>query len=493
MMISIQFSTILILILSMVSCKSGDPSTPTEPKEETINIEPFKANRILIKHGLQLQCWLATDNFELGGKAGQPAYIMNPDDWKLTGFTAPTFFGPPLMNTSFFINFPNSQWAIAKAPYGDHMERGPSDMEKQNGFLSKEQKAHLSRLITICFGDEEYYNYQMLPLLKEWFDVTRKFYPDVLVHNNQYANQWSENQMRTYIHLAKPDIITYDWYYFHSWDDNNYIGAKDMAEHLKIYRDLSLEGLDGNGNDYLAFGQYTQGFVNEGTYKLTESQLRLYYYMTWTFGGKWLNWFRYLQGDGYGGQTAPTEWSLLLEQGMPGQPTKYMEWVNRCNQESKYIGDYLVRLKTNDVFYLPGSSKYTEGKPNKISAFTADSFVKEITANCINDMEESGDIYIGFFDIIPQEEQGDPGFFNNKTTDFFMITNGLASKLEERSVPLSQNIKVSIDFSLFPSKKLFWINPKTGDKDELSAITIDGEKIFQVSLEGGSGALFIVE
>ena len=86
----------------------------------------------------------------------------------------------------------------------------------------------------------------------------------------------------------------------------------------------------------MAFGQYSQGYVNEGTYKLTESQLRLYYYMTWTFGGKWLNWFRFLQGDGYGGQTAPTDWSLLLEQGMPGHPTKHMDWVNRCNREPAY-------------------------------------------------------------------------------------------------------------------------------------------------------------
>ena len=60
-----------------------------------------------------------------------------------------------------------------------------------------------------------------------------------------------------------------------------------MAGHLAEYRDLALGGWEGNKKDYMAFGQYSQGYVNEGTYKLTESQLRLYYYMTWTFGGKW--------------------------------------------------------------------------------------------------------------------------------------------------------------------------------------------------------------
>ena len=77
--------------------------------------------------------------------------------------------------------------------------------------------------------------------------------------------------MLTYIKLAKPDLLTYDWYYFHTWDKDNYIGAKDMAGHLAEYRDLALGGWEGNKKDYMAFGQYSQGYVNEGTYKLTGS------------------------------------------------------------------------------------------------------------------------------------------------------------------------------------------------------------------------------
>lgn len=69
---------------------------------EEISAERFRSNRIFIKHGLQIQCWLATDNFKLAGEAGQPAYVMQPSDWALTGFTGPTFYGPPLVNTSFF-------------------------------------------------------------------------------------------------------------------------------------------------------------------------------------------------------------------------------------------------------------------------------------------------------------------------------------------------------------------------------------------------------
>ena len=303
-----------------------EPKPEEEQPEETV-LEPFKANRLLIKHGIQLQCWVATDNFELGSAAGQPAYEMLPSDWALTGFTGPTFFGPPLINTSYFESFPDSQWAIAKAPHGDQLKKEPTDYEEKNGYLSEEQMAHIDKLTTVCFGDEEAYQYENVRKLKAWYDLSRRLYPDVLVHNNQYANQWSVSDMRTYIREAKPDLLTYDWYYFHTSDPNNYIGARDMADDLYTYRKLALEGWNGDKSDYLAFGQYIQGYVNEGTYKITESQLRLYYYLTWTFGGKWVNWFRYLQGDGYGGQTAQTEWALLLEKGQPGHPTKYMDWV----------------------------------------------------------------------------------------------------------------------------------------------------------------------
>lgn len=286
----------LLAVFCLLSCSdNNDPITeepdPEEPGIEVVEPELFRANRIFIRHGLQLQCWVATDNYELGGKAGQPAYNLSIPDWKLTGFTGPTFYGPPLINTSYFKEFPDSQWAIAKAPHADQLKKGPTDYEKKNGFLSEDQLKYLDNLTTICFGDEEHYSFEVAKFLKEWYDVARRLYPDVLVHNNQYPNQWTRENLLTYIKLAKPDLLTYDWYYFHTWDKDNYIGAKDMAGHLAEYRDLALGGWEGNKKDYMAFGQYSQGYVNEGTYKLTESQLRLYYYMTWTFGGKWLNWF----------------------------------------------------------------------------------------------------------------------------------------------------------------------------------------------------------
>lgn len=489
----------LLAAFFLLSCSDNEglgkeEPKPEEPTIEAVEPEVFRANRMLIKHGLQLQCWVATDNYELGGKAGQPAYNLSIPDWKLTGFTGPTFYGPPLINTSYFKEFPDSQWAIAKAPHADQLKKGPTDYEEKNGFLSEDQLKYLGNLTTICFGDEENYSFELAKLLKKWYDVARRLYPDALLHNNQFAGQWSRNDMLTYIKLAKPDLLTYDWYYFHTWDADNYIGAKDMAGHLCEYRNLALGGWQGDKKDYMAFGQYSLGFVNEGTYKLTESQLRLYYYMTWTFGGKWLNWFRFLQGDGYGGQTAPTDWSLLLEQGMPGQPTKYMDWVNRCNQESKYIGDYLVRLKTTDVRYVAGTKKYTEGIPASMSPLNPSSFLKKVSGKMITEPKEGADIYVGFFDVIPKEEHGDPAFFAGCGKAFFMLTNGSASKKEETADGLTQRITFGVDLSEKNATRCYWIDPRTGKREELQII---GEEenvtYFEVELWGGSGALFILD
>ncbi|GAB6009779.1 hypothetical protein [Dysgonomonas reticulitermitis] len=461
-----------------------------DPEQESAMPEPFRANRILIKHGLQIQCWVATENLELGQKTEQPAYKMLSSDWAQTGFTAPTFFGPPLFNPSFFKDLPNSQWSIAKAPHADQLKKAPTDNEKKVGFLTSEQKKYLGTLVSVCFGDEEHYSGEIVNYLKEWYGVARKHYPDVLIHNNQYPGQWTENELRDYVKDAKPDLLTYDWYYFDHKKPLDYKGAKDMANHLMMYRNLALEGTGG-----IAFGQYIQGFAIDGVYKLTESQLRLYYYLTWTMGGKWLNWFRYLQGNEIDGQTHPTDWALLLQRGMPGNSTKYMQWTNKCNEESKFISDYLVRLKTRDVRYVSGDNSYKEGKPSRLGDFLPNKmFLNSIGAELVAEPGKSADLYVGFYDIIPEEEKGDPGFFTHLDVQCFMVTNALTSPNHELAETLTQKVNFSINMSDIVTKKLYYINQESGLKEVLSPAKAENNiNTYVKELKGGSGCLFILE
>lgn len=87
---------VLLAALFMLSCSDNNELGTEEPDsdgddEEVLRPE-FKVNRMLIKHGLQLQCWVASDNYELANAAKQPAYNLSIPDWKLSGFTGPVFF-----------------------------------------------------------------------------------------------------------------------------------------------------------------------------------------------------------------------------------------------------------------------------------------------------------------------------------------------------------------------------------------------------------------
>ena len=55
--------------LFMLSCSDDKElgiDEPNEPEIEVVEPEAFRANRILIKHGLQLQCWVATCQILIG-------------------------------------------------------------------------------------------------------------------------------------------------------------------------------------------------------------------------------------------------------------------------------------------------------------------------------------------------------------------------------------------------------------------------------------------
>lgn len=74
-----------------------------------------------------------------------------------------------------------------------------------------------------------------------------------------------------------------------------------------------------------------------------------------------------------------------------------------------------------------------------------------------------------------------------------MITNGYASKMEERAETLTQKIRFGINLSETDATQCFWLNPETGIKERLEAAEVEnGITYFEVELWGGSGALFVL-
>jgi hypothetical protein len=496
----------IFLMLSCVSCNSSEMPKPDEELKDSIEVvfaerPAYNSTRLFIKHGLQLGCWVGSEDLTTE-RVDAAYYVVNPTDWLLSGFTGPTFFtAPKPFNKNFILNdFPKTQWSMEKAPYGKHLNGGPTDYEMRNGFLNAEQKSALSRLTTMCVGDEENYAYDIVKWTKQWYDIARTYYPDVLLHNNQwgYGGQWNEEQMRFYIQTAQPDLLTFDAYYFLPIGAkiSYYRGAKAMADDLMMYRNLALGGIDGSGVDPLAFGQYTQGYKQDATYEISESELRLYYSMTWAFGGKWLNWFRWLQGNDNNGGTTPNSWAMLLDNGMPGQPTKYMHWVSKCNAESKAIGGHLVRLQTDKVLFVAGDSQLTNGKPKRVSNWGKNNghIVSSINSSCTTSEYQGrkGDLYLGTFKVIPAEKKGEPGFFASTDATYLMIVNAFITNKDEFAEALSQKVEFTINKQLLSDKMLYLVSKETGKETKYEGELVKNEVSFSVDIVGGGFEFFVL-
>jgi hypothetical protein len=483
----ITLCSIIVLAISGCNKNSDSPISVTTPVTGDEYTE-YNANRLFIRNGLQLHCWVSSEL----------QYKVNVNDWDMAGFGGPTFFRSPLWNPELMAEHPFSQWSLAKAPYAVNIDRGPDENERENGFLSEDQMARIEDLTTICFGDEEPYSNELMAYLKGWFEVTHEHYPNVMVHNNQWGSQWSETDLRMYVLITKPDIISFDSYLFNSSRANSYRGAKDMAQFLKKYRDVALSGTDGLGEQPIGFGQYIQGFRNDAEYDMTESQLRLYYYMTWAFGGKWLNWFRYLQGndDGNGG-TIPNSWCMLLNSAVPGNPSEALYWASQCNLESRNLSDYLIRLQSTDVRLVPGDWGCNDGVPNNVPLWSedADPYISAINGELlgIENHGKAGDIYVGYYKVIPEEEQGDPGFFEYQDAFYFMVVNAYTSQLTKSASEIQQKITVHLLANVGLENGIKRINRETGTVETIDLVPGDNNNdSFEIILPGGTGDLFYI-
>lgn len=449
-----------------------------EEEIQLVQVEKYNANRLFIKHGLQLSVWTGDEYTPGDGWS----YDISPADWETMQFNSCHGFQSALLEA-----FPTMQWGNKMSPSG-HLYKGegtpllPTDYHKKNGFITGNRVNYLSQLTNIIFGDEEDYSEILIDQLEQWYPVARTHYPDALVQNNQYGPQWTEAQLTTYAQRCKPDVITYDTYFLGG--DNYGIFINGTAERLAKYRNVALKGLEGMQDNIPAFGQYTQGWLGDGSFVFTESQLRAYYWMTWVYGGKWQSFFRYKQGDGD---------CMLLKNGTPGNYHDYTWIIAACNKESKNIGDYLVRLQTSNITIDKGNAPYNyDVKDWTAETWSSgtDDFIESVE-HTVKSTTTKGDLFIGYYDIIPSEKMGDPGFFNNKDDQFFMMMNPVHDKIKVMDADENaQEITVTIDFTNYPGKKLKMVNRQTGDLVTLSGEDLGNNRIrYTFSVPGGTGEL----
>lgn len=428
---------------------------------------------------------------------------------------APTYYERPMYNYTIHQQNPTAQWGLVKGPFGTQVSRGPTAFEQSNGFLNTLQAADSNLLSSICFGDEEGYSTTVQNYMRDWFTVSRNKYPNVLVHNNQYTGQWSEANLRTYLQTARPDLLTYDYYYFYV-NRNPAAGGSQAAilQDMYTYRKLALEGYDGSGTSPIAFGAYLQGYKgsrNGGSYNYypSESEFNIGVYAFLIMGAKWMNSFRYVGGN-----------DTFFWTDQNGTPTAQY-WQNaRLGDEVGHLSPHLSRLRTRDIRFiagqhLSGSTAVNNTAPASIAAWdsTAGPYITSIGATNLVSAANNGlrgDVAIGYFKPVPGIDNTSGitmAPVTSTSAAYFMILNGLTvsngccnapgttgiltDTIQGKANLAKQKITLSINFGTYPVDTLYRVRRKDGVVEKVNLTLISGKK-YQLNdtLDGGLADLF---
>lgn len=441
-------------------------------------ISVSNGNRIIQEKGFVLQAWLPSE------KSGEKQ--IDFDRIEALGF-GPTYYDGNLFNTPIHEKNEGILWSLAKAPNnGNSLETSPDGKE----WMSEEQLKYADDLISVCFGDEQEYSKEQTQLLASCFEDFRSRNNNVLLHSNQWAGQWKEKEYEEYMKIAKPDILTYDSYYFDQLGSNkDYNVASIIADDINAIRIPAMKGYDGSGSSPIPFGQYLLGYktgdraADVGWYEVTESQKKLVANLTVTMGGKWLNLFRIIDSQQF----------LFFDEN--GNPTRHFEDYCNITKTINTLSPHLVNLQTEDVEVLSGKHKLgfltlNNKKPSTINRFNGkNSFgITDITAENLGSENNSlpGDVYIGYFRTLP----GNDEMQNRK---YFIVCNALTSgnglKPEEQkgsSAETAQKITIKTEEN---SKSLYAVNIQTGKGEKVNVVNEE----YSFELGGGDLQVFYFE
>lgn len=473
-----------------------------------------RPDRIFLERGLLHGAWLRS--------GPEDEWFPDAELWSGSGFNAPTFYNPPLYSPEVMEAAGSPVWTLAKGPRGEHLEPPPPAEED---LLPPEAMPHVDHLFTACFGDEEAFSEDRLTWLVEYYQRMHRDHPHVLVHNNQAIGQYPDPEMRRYIAEASPDLLTFDFYYFHQAVQYDGGSVSPLYRHTGRYRRLAMEGRDGQGNDPLAFGQYTTGFKlhppesPDGTpvYQwrelfVSESQQMVVSHATWAMGGKWLDLFRWEKG--------PEEESLQTDGQFlnhpDGTPTPQYYRYQRLNRTMRAYSPYLTRLRTHAIALDRGIVAETgERTPEQaeVPDFSPDTDpatgIVAITAENLGTANdgERGDVLLGTFRELPgMTTEENAGVLPDRAgTTAFMLVNTLVWRNDDwrdangtggDGDQTAQRITVTLDRRAVASavgstRSLYRVDPDSGEARPVRlAAQRGGLFACTVDLRGGESGLY---
>lgn len=478
--------------------EGGD--VPYQHNEEHKYISSGQAT--VIERGLPMLGWTPSEGYGRG--------TPTVEESEQFGYDGPLFYDPDFGNSDYMLYNPDSLWGIAKAPFGGN---NMASAGEPTDFIPESMKDYIYNAISFCFGDEGYYSRSEAEAFGKWFEWTRENYPGVILHTNQFPNQWSEANLREYMSIAKPDMLVWDDYYGDSsWANPSSINLssesvqKAAARNLlnlptwERYRKLSSEGIDGSGSKPIMFGQYLDAFA----FNHSQSNKNLIVNTSLVSGMKWLNFFRveYQFDRSYFWDEDGTPTRGLLEWG---------ELIDRVHA----IDDQLTRLNNDWIMIKVGElgenvSSSTDGYHR--GNFDADESIlknrefglKDISVESLSETHGglTGDVVLGYFDTLPglYESEIAQYFAGATAPKAFMVMNGLvAGKAErynefhipEREAGSSDNTRQEITITVDPSFVGFELYEVDKDNNgTLKKVEIDENGQFTVVLGGGEANLY---
>ncbi len=452
------------------------------------------ASRVLIDKGIQIHSWIPTDTT---GRAYPTASEFNG-----INMTGVTYYEEPLYNSTFHAANPNAQWNLAKAPYCTNAvgQNPPNNSD----FLTAQQRANIDNLVSICFGDEQNFSATERGYLKNWFDLSHTLYPNVLVHVNGWLGQMSTATLNEFTTTAKPDILTFDNYYFDQVQTyKDYQIPARMMDAINTVRPTALAGHDGTGNAPIAFGQYLLGYksgtnqAGTGWYEITESQKYLITNLTFAMGGKWLDMFRWEYDP-----------SVFLLFDANRNPTRHYYEYAESFRQSRNLGEHLVRLNSTDVRvalgkHMSSSTPVNNSLPGSVQSFTANTEYHLSNISAVNLGTQNnglaGDVVVGYLKPLPGINTNE--FFTSTNPKYFMVVNGLTqgnglqvAQQHGACNETQQAITLTFDMSNGDISKLRKVDRNTGNAVSVPLTQVSGNTYkVDITLGGGQTDLFFWE